>query len=394
MAHVFRRSCIFKKNIGSFTEFLWTYSPISATVGRRFLFSDEFLGLESYRRQRVVTLEKTGSSKAEFSSMLKRSMEKTNIVFTDDLKTMVFQAESDEDLKTTIEMIKSYAQQTRHSYSTFSFGPVVMRMFYYLKRPDLALDCFKDEHLENFFDQRSSHLVLLDMLLVSGHYSDLLDVYSSVKAKYLGTDKYPNDCTTLALAALYKVNTPEAFKTALELLQELGEHSSVVVPARALAFAAYFALGQGKPDVCLEILESQNEEKFVACLNMKAMAKADLDLVEEAIALITSLLYKDIPDYIKIRQEIFPETVEKITKAVERRNKSEVTHKFQIVLKDLERRQHLTFQTFEDFIFEPIVRKLAMKGGFKYRQRGNMQRQADYINSLTPRKRVGLSDLE
>jgi hypothetical protein len=86
--------------------------------------------------------------------------------------------------------------------------------------------------------------------------------------------------------------------------------------------------------------------------------------------------------------------IEKITAAIERKNKPEITHKFQIVVKDLERKQHLTSQKFEDFIFEPIVRKLLPKGGFKYRQRGTMQRQADLIKSFTPRKRAGISDVD
>ena len=39
------------------------------------------------------------------------------------------------------------------------------------------------------------------------------------------------------------------------------------------------------------------------------MAFADMDRADDALGLVTTVLYKDVPSFYKIRQDIFPETV-------------------------------------------------------------------------------------
>lgn len=64
-----------------------------------------------------------------------------SMIFTEDLKNMLHLAECNEDVDLVIKMMKKFNQQNREiRFGNFIFGPVAMRMFYTLNKPDEALE--------------------------------------------------------------------------------------------------------------------------------------------------------------------------------------------------------------------------------------------------------------
>lgn len=79
-----------------------------------------------------------------------------------------------------------------------------MRMFYFLNKPEEALQCFKNPDLDGFFDQLMSYQILMDLLFINGKYDEVLEVFEIIRAKQIQTAKFPKQAVVLTLASLYK----------------------------------------------------------------------------------------------------------------------------------------------------------------------------------------------
>lgn len=142
-------------------------------------------------------------------------------IFTEDLKSMLHLAQKKpEDIELLVRMITKFNSQNKElRFGTFVFGPVVMRTFYYLDEPDLALTAFKDSEFENFFDQMISYQILLSLLYKHGRYTEMRDVYDIIKTKNLDSGGYPRNSLILVMAGCYKEVT--------FLIKEIKSHQSL-----------------------------------------------------------------------------------------------------------------------------------------------------------------------
>lgn len=156
----------------------------------RLNFRNQFLNVESAFRKKMQEVCETESS----------------MIFTEDLKSMLHLAQKKpEDIELVVKMITKFNSQSKElRFGTFIFGPVVMRTFYYLDEPDLALTAFKDPQFENFFDQLISYQILLSLLYKHGKYTDMRDVYDIIKNKHMNIDGYPRNALILVMAACYR----------------------------------------------------------------------------------------------------------------------------------------------------------------------------------------------
>jgi pentatricopeptide repeat domain-containing protein 2 len=99
-----------------------------------------------------------------------------------------------------------FNQQNKHlRFGNYVFGPVVMRMYYFLNQPKAALELLKDPELEGFFDQLSSYQVLCDLLYNNGMYQEVLDVFEIVKSRQVSGTRYPRNVLMLVFASCYKM---------------------------------------------------------------------------------------------------------------------------------------------------------------------------------------------
>lgn len=100
------------------------------------------LGLDGFRSQ----CEKTKANLANIADKFKEKMrdysaqESKSMIFTEDLKNIIYLAENDDDVEVVINMMKKFQSQSKGlRFGNFVFGPVVMRMFHNLNKPDEAL---------------------------------------------------------------------------------------------------------------------------------------------------------------------------------------------------------------------------------------------------------------
>lgn len=68
--------------------------------------------------------------------------DKKYMIFTEDLKNMIHLAEdNNNDVPLIINMMKKFNLQNKElRFGSFIFGPVVMRMFHHLNKPNEALE--------------------------------------------------------------------------------------------------------------------------------------------------------------------------------------------------------------------------------------------------------------
>lgn len=93
-----------------------------------------------------------------FRSKMQEACDKEDgVIFTEDLKAMLHLAQKNEDdMKLVLRMIEKYLLTSKDlKFGSFTFGPVVMRMFYYLKEPQRAFSAISNPAFNDFFNQRS-----------------------------------------------------------------------------------------------------------------------------------------------------------------------------------------------------------------------------------------------
>lgn len=269
--------------------------PNQNELGIRQLYSQSTLGVNKF----IETREQVRS---QFRDMIDKFKERMNgfidersqyMIFTEDLKNMLFLAdENDIDLVTN--MIRKYNNQTTSlSFGSYVFGPVVMRMFYYLHKPDEALKMFHMTELRGFFDQVMSYQILLDLLYENVQYNDVLRTYDFIKTKQNQAYKYPKYCLVIVLAACYKLNNKNSLEYMVNLWRELKQANHIPM-RRVVTFAAALAYHQKEYNMAIDILSNSKDDNYVVVRNIKMLSLAELGRMEDALMLLKMALQKDV----------------------------------------------------------------------------------------------------
>ncbi|RLU19175.1 hypothetical protein DMN91_007732 [Ooceraea biroi] len=254
----------------------------------RCLYSERSLGLQGYENARLnfrnqfLNVENTFRTK-----MQEVCSQESSMIFTEDLKSMLHLAQKKpEDIELLVKMITKFNNQNKEMrFGNYVFGPVVMRTFYYLDEPDLALTAFKDPQFEEFFDQLSSHQILLSLLYKHGKYTEMKDVYSIIKNKFTSEKGNPRTTLVLIMAACYKENTPEAFEYAFNIWKEMNQKGNEFM-RRAIAFLAGLAIKQNAPHIAIEIISTMRTARFPDTRSLKVLAYTDLKRFTEIVPIL------------------------------------------------------------------------------------------------------------
>lgn len=254
-------------------------------------------------------------------------------VFTEDLKNLVHLANED-DLNLVKEMTVKFVSQNKElRFGSFVFGPVVMRMYHFLNKPNEALEAFKDPALGEFFDQLVSIQILMDLLFENAMYDKVIEVFEIVKDKQLQGSKYPKNAVTLAFAALYKQNTPAANEYSKTLWAELNSIGHYPM-RRSATFAAALAINQGDPAVALEILTSVRRQTYVTVRNLKIKALAELGRPDDALPVLRNILEANDSGR-EVSHTISKESIDTLEASIKKLNNPEVTAEFESILKSI-----------------------------------------------------------
>jgi len=323
----------------------------------RFLYSDQFLGIDKFIEARQRTATRLGNMRGSFIERMQNQVNSPmpTMIFTEDLKTVIHSCEDNEqEIQLCIQMMKKFHKQNSElRFGTFVFGPVAMRLFHYLRKHELVASFAKDPELTGFFDQLKSYLLSMDLYFKSGMYQEVLQAFEELRSKQLADTKLPRDPMVLAAGACYKINTPETWKFATDLVTSARE-DDVRILRRALIFTVALSLNQNKPDAALEILSSIDRFNNITGNNLKLTALAGLDRLQEAFDILRRVTDQDSPVQTRVRGEICQGSLDALQKSVDRVNDKETSHIYEQLSRSLRESNLVSSQTIDDLVCSTI----------------------------------------
>lgn len=353
MASSLRR--LLKLNLG-FTSILFPkYNFMN--VGVRYLYLDRDLGILTYEntrfayRNQFLTIEDTFRAK-----MKEVCQSESGTVFTEDIKAIMHLAHpSQEDMNLVTEMIKKYVNsKTSTQFGTFIFGPILMRMFYYLNEPKSALTLFKDPNLIENFNYSSAIRTLMCLLYKHEMYDDVIDVFN-VTSERLGPELAAR-CSILLYAACLKLNTPESTKIALEYWKLFSART--MQSSRASCIVAYLLLSHGSPNEALEILSTVDKQNILCIKNLKILIYAHMNNYLSIIPLLKSLM--DFTED-RRRQCIFEEVLQKLEESIRKHTSPEADQIMSTIGQIRQADLVETDKSLLDYLLRPLLVKHAFE---------------------------------
>lgn len=332
MAAVLR---IFRSNIPQFSHyFIKKNSPngiIPSTI-RRFMFSDNTLGIPNYNNTRLNVQQQFASVENSFRQKMKEIITNENsVIFSEDLKVMLhLVTKESEDINLVLEMIRRFNNQNKElRFGTFIFGPVIMRTFYYLDEPDIAFNVFTDSKLQNLFDQVISYTILLTLLYKHKKYSEMKQVYDIIKVRSVDIVHFPINALIVIMAGCHDENTPESYKYALENWKILTQ-KGIRHTRRVVTFLANLALKQNCPEMALEILLGSIKSGYIDNRCLKVLAFCHLKRLVDIIT-----MFRQAVEHTERKENYFSDVIEAVEEVAmnekDEHLKNEVLHLISIM---------------------------------------------------------------
>uniref|UniRef100_A0A1B6DXB7 Pentacotripeptide-repeat region of PRORP domain-containing protein n=1 Tax=Clastoptera arizonana TaxID=38151 RepID=A0A1B6DXB7_9HEMI len=331
----------------------------------RTLFSKTSLGLENYDRTREKVKFQFREMEDRFRSKMTDFVapDSKNMVFTEDLKNMLYLAEgNDEDLQLLEKMMLKYKEQNSElRFGSFIFGPVIMRTYHTLNKPKEALKAFNNPALKGMFDQLGSYQILLDLLYENKMYNEMLTITDYVLNQQHHSTRYPRNVVVLTLAACYKINSPDSLKYMSKFWKDLIDAGHLPM-RRAITFAAGLAINQGSPHIALELLTETARQNYVTIRSLKVSALTDLNRLDDVLPILRSVLGFDTNSNLK--QTFNKDVIEKYKLAVKKLNKKDITLEFERIYEQLTNQGHIVNTSLDELLcseIEAIDRNLQLR---------------------------------
>ncbi|XP_073990866.1 pentatricopeptide repeat-containing protein 2, mitochondrial-like [Rhodnius prolixus] len=319
----------------------------TATVYRT-LYNSTVLGVDNYSkaRERIKTQFANVEDKFRMKMSAYANQDSNSMIFTEDLKHMIHLVEgTDQDLELVRNMMLKFSSQNRElRFGSFIFGPVVMRMYYFVNRPKEAFEMFMNPEMDGFFDQLMSFQILMDLLLKNEMYEEVIQVFDVIQKKQVQGSKFPKNAVVLVLAACYKLNTAESFNYAKNLWSEFTKYGHYPM-RRAGTFAAALALNQKSPHVALEILSSTKQQTYVTIRNLKVAALADLNRPDDTFPILRSVLQTDSAT--EKKHTFCEEIIAKTKASVKKLGKPDILQEFEKLENQLRNLNHITSESLD-----------------------------------------------
>ncbi|CAG0883083.1 unnamed protein product [Cyprideis torosa] len=319
------------------------------------LYTPNTLGMDGFKIAQDGVRVQFGPAVEKFKERMGKviageiSETKETMVFTEDLKHMIYLAETAEDADVVCEMVRLFYKQNQSlRFGGFVFGPVVMRMFYGLEMPQKAYELILDKELDGFFNQIVSYNVCMDALYKAGMYKEVLDLFDDIRMKEFCRERFPKSPTNLAFAAAYKLGTPEAFQKVKDWFVEAHKADSPLL-RKAHGIAALFAIQQGEPMVGVEFARVGSVWSVVSC---RIAGFADADRTQEALNELSRVLERSST----VKVIIARDAMEKLKASVERSNDEQAKENYQKALEFIAKQSNVSAdsETLEEMVLRPI----------------------------------------
>ncbi|XP_017884479.1 uncharacterized protein LOC108627654 [Ceratina calcarata] len=343
-------------------------------VGVRSLYSEQDLGVPLYENARYIFRNQFMTIEDTFRSKMKEICEKEDgVIYTEDLKAMLHLVhENDEDMKLLSKMLEKYVRtKEERKITVYAFGPVVMRMFYYLDQPQRALAMFENNELSEHFDYRTSFRILMCLLYKHNMFKEMRDVYDKILLNK-GMDFIGNN-SVLMYAGCVKENTPEALDYALKQWKD--QYDTVKPSLRSSSLVALLALKNNASEVAAEILSVTDRETAISIRCLKMLTYMSLQKYVQIIPLLKCAVESDT----SVRQQKF---FADVIYELEEKLKSETVPEREEILHlidDLKKGDLLEMHcTLEEFLLRPmsIPKQTLGRNRMKFASSNNQPKQA------------------
>ncbi|XP_050539963.1 pentatricopeptide repeat-containing protein 2, mitochondrial-like [Daktulosphaira vitifoliae] len=369
-------------------------------VCKRNLYEPAAIGIDKYQfyRDKLSNQYSEVDRQTFFKRMTSFSdPESLSLIFTEDLKQIVHMInDNEEELSLVEKMMKKFNQQSKGlRFGNFTFGPVVMRMYYHLNKPESALKMFFEPELEGFFNHLTSYQILMDLLFINAKYDEILNVYKTIQERQLQIAKFPKGVMMLVYAACYKLNTSEAFEYACKLWTEQQEAGHIPIRKTVTFFAAN-ALNQNSPHIALEVISTIRNQAYVTLRNIKVVALSDLGRIQDVLPILRSVLSLDQPSdsyNIAVKQTFCRDVINIVKNAVEKSDNEGIMMEFNRILSQFDELSIISESTLDSILCSNV--KMIERPDKDFRQ--NTMVAASYDNSRPFKKREykrpGLSEM-
>lgn len=347
---------------------------------RRLLMADVTLGLDRFRKNVAKT-----------SSSFKKDNVRKDIIFKNQktipedevdshLLNMIYIATTDEEAKVCAEI----ANRTQYMYNRpripskptksdpFNYGPLLMRMLHNLGKPHLAVSFMEDEDLKEMLHHPTTCLIYLDLLYEAGLYEKVVEFYENTfkeifkrakrKQKSAGLLLYDMNHTTLAVAALYKLNSQESLQKVVNLFKGKFHDDEGFLSNRTRAFAAALALNQNEPELALDFIDVAEIKPSVFNKSLKIIILSKLNRAHQALDLLVRMTSVGT-----VEQElfIFPDCLEALKEVVDKSEDTELTQIYEEKVEHLQTNGKIHKQSLFEALNENLMN--SKRGAIRYR---------------------------
>ncbi|CAK9833474.1 Pentatricopeptide repeat-containing protein 2, mitochondrial [Anthophora retusa] len=370
MAINLRRLC--KLNISLANNIL--LKPSFINVGCRSLYSERDIGVTAYENTRFTFRNQFMTIEDTFRAKMKEVCEQGDgVIYTEDLKAMLHLVQdTDEDMDLLVNMLEKYVQiKSEQKLGTYVFGPVVMRMFYYLNQPQRALAVFENDLLTENFQYRSSFRALLCLLYKHHMYKEMRFVFDRV-LNLRGIDFIGRN-SVLIYASCLKENTQESYEFALKVWKK--EFSIAKPSMRSTSMMACLATKQNAAETALEILSLADRDRSISIRSLKVMAYTTLRRYLQIIPILKQAL--EHTDNGAYRPLFFANVINELEQKLQQETISEKEDLLKLI-QLLKTQEQLDNQmTLEEFLFKPINlvhRNTSLQKDLKLKNRFELQK--------------------
>ncbi|KAI4501240.1 hypothetical protein M0802_003613 [Mischocyttarus mexicanus] len=360
-----------------------TLSGTFSSGVKRSLFTNKSIGLNNYEYVRTQTHQQFINIEDSFRSKMKEIVNNENsTIFTEDLKAMShLVTNNSDDIDLFVKMIYKFNNQSNDlRFSNYSFGPVVMRAFFYLNKPDIALSSFLDPKLTSFFDQTMSYAVLLTLLYNHQMYSQVRQVFEIYVSKIVNTRHFARIPIVVNAAACYRENTPESFNFLLNTWKEISNCNFPPL-RRVISLLSGLAINQNSPEVALELL-TLLRSNYIENRSLKVLAFTKLNRFAD----VSYILRYSLEGSYSTKETYFSDVIKYIEEQVEGKTDENSTTLMKLISL-MKAQGHIDEMTLESHLIQPI--------DFVFPKKADNRTKYDKDESLTPERRriIGLKDL-
>ncbi|XP_076652897.1 pentatricopeptide repeat-containing protein 2, mitochondrial [Halictus rubicundus] len=339
-------------------------------VGVRYMYTEKALGIPAYENTRQVYRNQFVSIEGTFRSKMKEVCESTDgVIFTEDLKAMLHLIQkSDDDLTLIKKMIEKYHASNKDlKFGSYVFGTVVMRMYYYLNEPKVALATFNEAVDTSLFNQRTTINILMCLLYKNNMFAEVRELFNFAINSEAWRDVTKN-CLLVLCSACYKENTPESFECAVNAWRKVSE-MVYRPPARSTAITAALAIKQNAPDIALELMASIQKQQYINVRCLKVLAYMHLQKYVQIVPLLKYVLETDNTTHHK--HTFYSHVIDELEDNI-REAKAEGSEELLHLINELKRRDQVTTGVrLEDNLLRPKAFMFARRDGMPLER--NMQ---------------------